>query len=466
MNVPFVLVVDDYANTRAYLRALLEHEGFGIQEAGTGEKALEILSSREGRSIRAILLDLKLPNQSGIDLIAPFRSLCPQAPIIIMTAHASVPTAVSAIQKGAFHYLEKPLAEEELLTTLQRAMAIGAPEERPFRTTESDMDLVGPTMEKMMERLRKAASHAFPVLITGESGTGKEMVARTIHQFSARSGEPFVAVNTGAISRDLIASELFGHEKGAFTGALERKIGWFEAAGRGTLFLDEIGTMDLPVQVALLRVIESRSFSRVGGTVPISFSARILCATNEDLEEMMREGRFREDLFYRLNVHAIRLPPLRQRTEEIGLLAVHFLREALGVTGEAPEIRLSEEARRSLEKYPWPGNIRELKNAMIAVSIEHGPEIRSSALPVIPPDWLPESVQHSPSLREEAFEPEPRTLKENERDQIRKILLETGGNKAQAARILGISRKSLYAKLREYGLGDVPGPGKDPFGPD
>ena len=456
MNVPFVLVVDDYANTRAYLRALLEHEGFGVLEAGTGERALEILSSKDGRSVRAILLDLKLPNQSGIDLIAPFRSLCPRAPIIIMTAHASVPTAVSAIQKGAFHYLEKPLAEEELLETLSRAMALEAPEGRGEAEPPSPLELVGPTMERMMDRLRKAGSHPFPVLITGESGTGKEMVARTIHRFSPRSREPFVAVNTGAIPRDLVSSELFGHEKGSFTGALERKVGWFEAAGNGTLFLDEIGTMDLPVQVALLRVIESRSFSRVGGTVSIPFSAKILCATNENLEDMMKEGRFREDLFYRLNVHAIRLPPLRQRTEEIGFLAAHFLRESLGLKGDEPEIRFTEGARKILERYPWPGNIRELKNCMITISIEHGPEIRESPRPLIPPEWLPESVLATGTLPG-ALEPEPRTLKENERDQIRKILAETGGNKAQAARILGISRKSLYAKLREYGLGESAG---------
>ena len=465
MNVPSILVVDDYVNTRAYLRALLEHEGFGVLEAGTGERAFEVLSSRDGRSIRAILLDLKLPNQSGIDLIAPFRSLCPRAPIIIMTAHASVPTAVSAIQKGAFHYLEKPLSEEELLETLSRALSVEAPEESAGTGVPSPLDLVGATMEKMMDRLQKAGSHAFPVLITGESGTGKEMVARTIHRFSARSREPFVAVNTGAIPRDLVSSELFGHEKGAFTGAQERKIGWFEAAGNGTLFLDEIGTMDLPVQVALLRVIEGRNFSRVGGTVSIPFSARILCATNENLEDMMREGRFREDLFYRLNVHSIRLPPLRQRTEEIGFLASHFLQEALGLTGEVPEIRFTEGARKALERYPWPGNIRELKNCMITVSIEHGYEIRESSPSLIPEDWLPESVLQSGALHE-SFEPEPRTLKENERDQIRKILLETGGNKAQAARILGISRKSLYAKLREYGLGESSGPVKDDPGPE
>ncbi len=459
MSAPVVLVVDDYANTRAYLRTLLEHEGFGIQEAGTGERALEILASREGESVRAILLDLKLPHQSGIDLIPPIRAMRPRAPIIIMTAHASVPTAVSAIQKGAFHYLEKPLSEEELLSTLQRALSTDAPEIREEIADTGELRPVGSSMEKMMERLRKAASHSFPVLITGESGTGKEMVARTIHRFSDRSREPFVAVNTGAIPRELVASELFGYERGSFTGAMERKIGWFEAAGRGTLFLDEIGTMDPSVQVALLRVIETRMFSRVGGTVSIPFSARILCATNEDLEEMMRDGRFREDLFYRLNVDSIRLLPLRQRLEDIGPLAIHFLREALPpLKGEEREIRLEERARKTLEGYSWPGNIRELKNAMISVAIEHGAEMGGERIVVVLEDWLPESLRRS-SL-EAPEEGEPRTLKENERDQIRKILQETGGNKALAARILGISRKSLYAKLREYNIGDKGNPGK------
>ncbi len=452
MSGPLLLVVDDHANTRAYLRTLLEHEGYGVLEASTGEKALDLLNSEEGESVRGVLLDLKLPNVSGIDLIRPIKDRRPTLPVIIMTAHASVPTAVSAIQQGAFHYLEKPLSEEALLGTLKNALQEAGPFQGnpPAKEGQTEWPGIGPYMEKLLERVRKAARHSFPVLVTGESGTGKELIAHTIHNLSAASEEPFVAVNTGAIPKDLVTSELFGSERGSFTGATERKSGWFEAAGKGTLFLDEIGTMDLSTQIALLRVIENRMYSRVGGTAPIPFLARIICATNDDLPQLIREGRFREDLYYRLHVHAILLPPLRERREDILPLANHFLLQSMASKGDLT-IEFDQNAKAVLEHYPWPGNIRELKNAMISLSIERGAEFPASGHCLVPADWLvdlipfPEESGHDPSSP-------PRTLREGERNQIQKVLLETGGNKALASRILGISRKALYAKIRDYGL--------------
>lgn len=452
MSAPVLLIVDDHANTRAYLRTLLEHEGYGILEASTGEKALDLLSSGEGEAVRGVLLDLKLPSISGIDLIRPIKESRPTLPVIIMTAHASVPTAVSAIQQGAFHYLEKPLSEDALLETLRNALMIGSfpSREAMKKDASSEWPGIGPFMDRLMERIRKASRHAFPVLVTGESGTGKELIARTIHHLSAASGEPFVAVNTGAIPKDLVSSELFGSERGSFTGATERKAGWFEAAGKGTLFLDEIGTMDLSTQIALLRVIENRMYSRVGGTAGIPFTARIICATNDDLPQLIREGRFREDLYYRLNVHTILLPPLRERREDILPLANHFLLQAIAPNGDIT-IEFDQKSIVALERYPWPGNIRELKNAMISVAIERGSDFPSSGHCLISADWLPEPITSQEEDSMGAAVP-PRTLREGEREQIRKVLLETGGNKALASRILGISRKALYAKLKDYGF--------------
>ncbi len=455
MTLPILLVVDDHANTRAYLRTLLEHEGYEIREAATGETALELLRSNEGKNVRGVLLDLKLPNISGIDLIQPIKEKRPSLPIIIMTAHATVPTAVSAIQKGAFHYLEKPLSEEALLGTLKAALS----EDRGFALSEpSNIENrwapMGPYMARLKDRVLKAAHHSFPVLITGESGTGKELIARTIHTLSSHSGGPFLAVNTGAIPRELVNSELFGYEKGSFTGAMERKAGWFESAGRGTLFLDEIGTMEISTQIAILRVIENRSFSRVGGTAEVPFSARIICATNDDLPSLIREGRFREDLYYRLNVHAIRLPPLRERREDVLPLAGHFLAQSLG--RDESEIGFEPEARSVLERYFWPGNIRELKNVMISLAIEKGSDLPKDrpvqAGAALLADFLRQGHDAGSGTESEGIP--PRTLREGEKEQIRKVLRETGGNKALSSRILGISRKALYSKLREYGLKD------------
>jgi len=463
MIAPFhVLVVDDHANTRLYLKTFLSHEGYFVREAGTGQEALEVLKRDPLPPRRSlILLDLKLPDTTGNTLVPPLRSLYPQVPVVIMTAHATVETAVEAIRGGASNYLEKPIDEKKLLSLMEDLLGS---ENLPADPTPEEFSgnlLAGesPSMRFLLERIRKAASHAVPILITGESGTGKELVARSIHRLSPRRNAPFIAVNTGAISKELVNSELFGHEKGSFTSALARKDGWLLTAGRGTLFLDEIGTMDLSTQISLLRVLENRTFYRVGGTEELSFSARIIGASNVDPLILLEQGRLREDLYYRLNVFPIAVPPLRERGKDIVLLSKRFLAESL----DLPEsgVHISPGAEEILLSYHWPGNVRELKNRMIEISVTHGfreEGVNGQAHPSFELDRamispLLSGVRER-SLEEDGGTSHPRTLKDGERDQIRRAILESSGNKSLAARILGISRKSLYAKMREYRIGD------------
>ena len=409
-----------------------------------------------------ILLDLKLPDTTGNALVAPLRALYPQIPVVIMTAHASVETAVEAIRNGASNYLEKPIDEKKLLSLIDDLLVTNElPETAPF-----GLLLAGesPPMHLLLERIRKAASHSIPILITGESGTGKELVARSIHNLSPRREEPFIAVNTGAISKELVNSELFGHEKGSFTSAQNRKDGWLLTAGKGTLFLDEIGTMDLSTQISLLRVIENRTFYRVGGTEELSFRARIIGATNVDPQKLVDQGRLREDLYYRLNVFPIDVPPLRERGRDVLLLARKFLGEALEIPETA--VHIAPAAEEILLSYPWPGNVRELRNRMIEISVTYDMQ-DPSGIPGRSRTFELEREMIAPVLtlsRERGGEeapplPPPRTLKEGEREQIRRAIRDSAGNKSLAARILGISRKSLYAKMREYRIGeDEPSP--------
>jgi two-component system nitrogen regulation response regulator GlnG len=467
---PHILVVDDHANTRLYLKTLLSHEGYQVRDAATGHDAIESLKAHPLPPRRSlILLDLKLPDTTGNALVPPLRALYPQVPVVIMTAHASVETAVEAIRNGASNYLEKPIDEKKLLSLIVDLI----PPEDLSDAAESGRLLTGdsPPMKLLLDRIKKASSHSIPILITGESGTGKELVARSIHNLSPRREEPFIAVNTGAISKELVNSELFGHEKGSFTSAQSRKDGWLLTAGKGTLFLDEIGTMDLVTQISLLRVIENRTFYRVGGTEELAFHARIIGATNIDPQRLVEQGRLREDLYYRLNVFPIDVPPLRERGRDVILLAKRFLGEAF----ELPEasIHISPGAEEILLSYPWPGNVRELRNRMIEISVTYDIAERSGSgvkpklfelergmiAPVLsltkdrPPDDVPPL-------------PPPRTLKEGEREQIKRAIRDSAGNKSLAARILGISRKSLYAKMREYRIGEEDGSPSDHRTPD
>ena len=453
-----ILVVDDYANTRLYLKTLLTHEGYVVFEAGTGREALEILKSDPLPAHRsAILLDLKLPDTTGIELVEPIRALYPHVPVVIMTAHATVETAVEAIRKGAANYLEKPIDEKKLLTLLGDLTSAPKRTEKDILSgNELPLPLLAgdsPAIRRLADRIRKASSHSIPILITGESGTGKELVARSIHQLSPRREEPFIAVNTGAISRELVNSELFGHEKGSFTSALSRKDGWLSTAGRGTLFLDEIGTMDLSTQIALLRVLENRTFYRVGGTEELSFHARIIGASNIDPLLLVNQGRLREDLYYRMNVFPINVPPLRERGGDILILARRFLAEAFDSPGLT--IGISPQAREILTTYPWPGNVRELKNRMIEVAVVQG--LTGPDHFELEGEMIAPLLHLAPSPGSSLQPLPPRTLKEGEREQIRRALAESKGNKSLAARILGISRKALYAKMREYEIEEEEG---------
>ncbi len=461
MTRPKLLVVDDHANTRAWLKTFLGHVGYDVMEAGTAEKAISLLRQEAAREIGAVLLDLKLPDGSGIDLIRPIREIRPSISIIIMTAHASVPTAVEAIQKGAFHYIEKPINEDALLGTLRRVLPPEGSHLDSRRAEGSPPILLGesPMMRELRQKISLSAVHPVPVLITGESGTGKEVIARLIHDLSPSAREPFIPVNTGALPRELVNAELFGYERGAFTGAQERKAGWCEVAGRGTLFLDEIGTMEPTTQVALLRVIESRSFHRVGGTTDIPFLARIIGATNEALPELIRQGRFREDLYYRLNVFEIRVPSLRERREDVPQLMLHFLEESW--LGDAkPVFLLDPSAIRLLLSYSWPGNVRELRNVAVSLMIENALGFSGHDQVVITAPMLPEKIRLSAEgegmddLSDPSVRSSGKSLREGEKELIRKALIETRGNKSRASEILGISRKALYAKIREYGLGE------------
>jgi len=451
-----ILVVDDHANTRLYLKTLLTHEGYAISEAGSGKDALEVLKASPLPAHQsAILLDLKLPDTTGTDLLEPMRTLYPHLPVIIMTAHATVETAVDAIRKGAANYIEKPIDERKLLALLAEVTStFHRPGGKNRDGSEETLPLIAgqsPAMKALSERIKKAASHSIPILIAGESGTGKELVARSIHQISPRRDEPFIAVNTGAISRELVNSELFGHEKGSFTSAVSKKEGWLSSSGKGTLFLDEIGTMELSTQIALLRVLENRTFYRVGGTEELEFHARIIGATNIDPILLVNQGRLREDLYYRMNVFPITVPPLREREDDVLLLAERFLKESFD--NPLIHISLDSRAREMLRQYPWPGNVRELKNRMIEIAVTSG--LNAPSRFELTGDTLATTLTlpSSPrSLAGDSTDKPIRTLKEGEREQILRILDETSGNKSHAARILGISRKALYAKIREYGI--------------
>ncbi|MBW2356620.1 MAG: sigma-54-dependent Fis family transcriptional regulator, partial [Deltaproteobacteria bacterium] len=363
-----VLIVDDEKNYPLILSAVLEDEGFETLVANSGQEALKILESAD---IDLVLTDMKMPQMDGIELLEKIKELDPDLPVIMMTAYGTVDKAVEAMQKGAYNYILKPFDNAQLVLYVRKATAgyRVVKENRRLRTTVlrrySFGNIIGKSkaMQEVFETVAKVAPSNATVLIEGESGTGKELIARSIHFNSDRRDSPYVAVNCSALAENLLESELFGHDKGAFTGAHAMKKGRFELADGGTLFMDEIGDLPLPLQVKLLRVLQEKSFERVGGTKPITVNIRVIAATNRRLREEVARGRFREDLFYRLNVVHIDLPPLRQRKEDIRLLVSHFIKKytperknAAPITGISPEVR------RLLDAHQWPGNIRELEN--------------------------------------------------------------------------------------------------------
>jgi len=445
-----VLVVDDEEIVRESLGGWLTQDGLAVEVAADGPAALEKL--RQGKWAIA-LVDLKMPGMDGIQVLQEARKLQPDSAVVIMTAYATVDTAVAAIKQGAYDYLVKPFDPEELSLMIQKILS----QQKLVHENEvlrkalkreygfHDVISKSPAMQQVFELARAAAPSGSTVLILGESGTGKEVLARAIHKESARKDGPFVAVSCAALTETLLESELFGHEKGAFTGASVRRRGKFEAAQGGTLFLDEIGDVSGKLQVDLLRVLEERRIQRVGGNEPIDIDVRIVAATNKDLRKEAAEGRFREDLFYRLNVIAIHLPPLRDRKEDIPLLVERFL-ETLAVELQKPLAGLSPEALNALLAHGWPGNVRELRN-----TLERGAVVAKGRIIQLADLGLPARGATATGPGGKA---EPPSLDEVEKRHVIEVLSFTGGNVTQAARILGIDRVTLYNRMRRYQLRD------------
>ncbi|MFH1035332.1 MAG: sigma-54 dependent transcriptional regulator [Pseudomonadota bacterium] len=446
---PRILIVEDDAVARRNLQHILEKGGeYQIETAGGGAEALQKLARG---SYDLVMTDLRMEKVDGMAVLAEVRSRHPETEVIMLTAYASVDSAIEAMKLGAFHYIAKPYKIDEVRAQVAHALEKTRLKEelqqlrRDLKAREGLGLILGnnANIQKMVRTLKQIAPTECNVLITGETGTGKEVFARAVHFASPRAEARFMAFNCGALTEDLLASELFGHERGAFTGAVTSKRGLFEAAEGGTIFLDEIGDMPTPMQVKLLRVIQEKVVLRVGGTEPVPVDVRIVAATHQDLKKLVEEGRFRSDLFYRLNVVSLNVPPLRERQDDVPLLATHFLQKY--ATQQNKNIRgISPEMMRILGGYQFPGNVRELENVIErAVALSTGDMLEVGDLP----DDLKE-----PSLGGALPEGNLPTLEEKERQYVLWVLAQTRGNRTKAAEILGVDRVSLWRKLKRYGL--------------
>jgi DNA-binding NtrC family response regulator len=443
-----ILVVDDDESPRRMLALLLKKRGHQVTEADGAAAAARLL---EGGSFDVVVTDLRMPDGDGLEVLANSRRLCPDADVILLTAYAGWESAKEAIRLGAFDYFEKGREPDELLLRIDNAL-----ERKALRRENTNLKAQvrdrfsipgivarSPQMRDILELVARVAPTDATVLIRGESGTGKELIAKALHHASQRANGPFLAVNCGALPETLLESEIFGHVKGAFTGAVSHKKGLFEEADGGTFFLDELAEMAPNLQVKLLRVLQTGEVRRVGSNQSTAVDARVIAATNRDLDQMMRTGTFREDLFYRLDVIPIALPPLRERREDIPLLAEHFL-ERCG-TKHGRRLRLAAEAVERLLRYPWPGNVRELENAIERTCILCRGE-------TIGPEDLPPHVASGMTLGPAPALPAQRDLAEVERAHILQTLERLGWNHTRAAEALGIGRTTLWRKLKEFGL--------------
>ncbi len=446
-----LLVVDDERSIREVLVQLFEYEGHEVQAVGDGPEALEAASSLRPD---VVFLDVKMPGMDGLEVLERLREDDPSALVIMISGHGSIDTAVEATRKGAYDFLEKPLDTDRLLVTLRRALelkGLTASMEALRTQVESRYEIVGNSyaIRRVLERVERVAPTDARVLITGENGTGKELVARAIHRLSSRTDEPFVEVNCAAIPSELIESALFGHMKGSFTGAVQDRAGKFEQANGGTLFLDEVGDMSLAAQAKVLRALEQGVVTRVGGAKAIEVDVRVLAATNKDLGEEIEEDRFREDLFYRLNVVPIHIPPLRERREDIPMLVRHFTDQMVRADRVTPRT-FTDEAVDALESLEWPGNVRELRNTVERLLIlASGDTVRLEDV------QLQASVGASPAalagelLQAETFS----DFKDRaERAYILQKLRENDWNVAETARRIDMPRSNLYKKIEKYGL--------------
>ncbi|MBN1847791.1 MAG: sigma-54-dependent Fis family transcriptional regulator [Deltaproteobacteria bacterium] len=451
-NKNTILIVDDDQAHRTMLRTLITGWGYDIDEADDGSTAIEKVRDQ---AFDLVLMDIRMIKVSGLEALGEIKAINPAIPVIIMTAYSSVESAVEALKNGAYDYLTKPLDFDELRLTMARAMDHTQLREENRLLRESlggqfdRQNIIGrsPSMVKLLETVAQVAPSEATVLITGDSGTGKEMIAGAIHYNSPRKENPFIKINCAAITETLLESELFGHEKGAFTGAYRRKEGKFRLAHGGSIFLDEISEMSLAMQVKLLRVLQDREITRVGGEEVVHVDVRVIAATNRDLLKEIEKGRFREDLYYRLNVVTLKMPTLRERKEDIPLLAQHFLKmfaekNRKGTKGFTPH------AMDRLLKYQWPGNVRELMNAVErGVVLSRADYIGEEDLPLLIGDESDEK-----NLISRDIIPADIPLEEVEKASILKTLESTNGNKSEAARRLGITRKTLHKKLKTYGM--------------
>jgi two-component system response regulator HydG len=452
VNLHTVLVVDDDPAHRTMLRTLLTGWGYAIEEADDGSRAIDRVREQ---AFDLILMDIRMIKVSGLEALEEIKVLNPAIPVIIMTAYSSVESAVEAMKNGAYDYLTKPLDFDELRLTMERAMEHShlREENRLLRETLGahfdTQNIIGtsPAMMRLMETVAQVAASEATVLITGESGTGKEMIAGAIHFNSLRKDGAFVKINCAAITETLLESELFGHEKGAFTGAYRRKEGRFRQAHGGSLFLDEVSEMSLAMQVKLLRVLQDREITRVGGEEVMKVDVRIIAATNKDLITEIQAGRFRDDLYYRLNVVAIAMPPLRERREDIPLLAQHFLGQ-FSEKNRKPIKGFTPQAMDRLLRYEWPGNVRELMNAVErAVVLARAEYLNEQEFSLIPREAVPEGGMPAGGSGSGEM-----PLDEVEKTTILRTLELSNGNKSEAARRLGITRRTLHKKLKAYGV--------------
>lgn len=450
-----ILVVDDEQHVRQLIGKVLEKEGYEVLTACNGEEGLEIFQKN---NIDLIISDIKMPKMNGIEFLHKVKEQEPGVGFILITAFATMETAIDAIKSGAQDYVTKPFDIKEILNAVKKILISSEHEDN--NTTYRLGDPEGtkttsnsPAMQQVLQLARKVSASDATVLILGETGTGKEVISTAIHNWSRRSDKPMIKVNCGAIPDNLLESELFGYEKGAFTGAASSKPGRFEFADGGTIFLDEIGDIAPQLQVKLLRVLQERTFERLGGIRPVSVDVRVIAATNKDLKEAVRKGEFREDLYYRLNVVPINLPPLRERKEDIGNLVNTFLRSAAGISGGTIK-EMSPEAMEYLMNYNWPGNIRELENIVErCVVITESNVIDADSLPQEILSYNGQSEGSSSSSRVSSDSSEPllnSAIDDREKEVIIKALKEHDGNKTKTALALGISRRSLHRKIQKY----------------
>jgi len=446
-----ILIVDDDANLRVGMSTILEDEGFEVAEAENGRDGIEKL----GRGVYDLIItDYKMNEMDGLRFLEQLKQEYPSMKVIMVTGFGTIENAVEAMRLGAINYITKPIKPKKLVQVVKETLHVSDSDEASPEDKEARLEkyhhfhkLVGQSkaMQQVYRRIKEVAATDIPVLIVGESGTGKEMVANAVHEMSQRQKKPFVAVNTGAIPRELVASELFGHLKGAFTGAIADKKGTFEEANEGTLFLDEIGTMSQKVQISLLRVLETQVIERVGSNRSIKVDVRIIAATNENLETMIENNEFREDLYYRLNVFTVELPPLRERKGDISYLS-NYYRERFNTELNKNVTGFSPRALEALEAYQWPGNVRELRNIILRAVLAATNQVDVKHLPnsVVKPGLAKVNITFKPGV----------ALSEVEKTMIIQTLKAVKGNKLKAATVLGISRRSLYNKLEEYNIAD------------